>query len=513
MSGSVTVSSTNHSGNVEVAILSFGPDLRREYPSTGTAIRIISGYPNELFVSNIPPAVFNCSICLDTANDPVMCGNQHTFCRACLLIWLKTQQSCPTCKVRPVTANSLVRNRAAAEIISGCKVRCLTAIPEEDSAPPAVKKRKTAKKADICNWVGTTETLDRHMQECGCIQVACEGRSAPDRCAWKGPRSALAEHRAECEYRSEACSYCGTDVQVHLMVLHKFAQCRQRPVVCHNVGCDVSCAYDNSDAHVRVCPREEIGCPYRSTLGCGFRCARNNMPAHAGDASVHFAGLMTSFQASQVTIGKLREDLEEQSTWIDTLQGENEELQQQACMVHELEEQNETVQEQEGMIQVLQEKYEALQQQTDTFKLELGRIGELAKWTRVWSCYDLVPAGDFRNYRGAPQQLQVSGFCWQLTFSMCAGCKNICAALEMTRGHGCPFQIHCHLTSTKEGEAADNILLSKKFTLSGAVGVEEVGDLGKWKRRLVLMSCETLDEWHREGHRLKVRTTVLFEIP
>jgi hypothetical protein len=207
-------------------------------------VRFVSGYPEGLFVDNRPPDVFHCSICIDTANDPVMCGNQHTFCRECMSEWLRAHQSCPACKVR-VTVASLVRNRTAAEFIGQCKVRCLTAIPE-DGASLDAKERKTAKK-DICDWVGTTDTLDRHMQECGYIQVPCERGTLPIPCPWKGRRGALAEHTAVCEYRKVACIYCGTEVQVFGRALHQAGR-KWRPALCSNIGCNIESTLMTSQA-------------------------------------------------------------------------------------------------------------------------------------------------------------------------------------------------------------------------------------------------------------------------
>ncbi|KAJ1416174.1 hypothetical protein B484DRAFT_467030 [Ochromonadaceae sp. CCMP2298] len=464
-----------------------------------TVIRFVSGYPEGLFVDSRPPDMFQCSICIDTVNDPVMCGNQHTFCRECISEWLRAHQSCPACKVR-VTASSLVRNRTAAEFIGQCKVRCLTAIPEV-SAPPAKKERK----ADTCEWVGTTDTLDRHMQECGYIQVPCESGTLPipcpwkgrrralaehtavceyrkvacifcgtdvqvfaralhqagckwrpalcsnigcnilnahenilRRCAWKGLRSGLKEHAAVCEYRKEACSYCGTDVEMWRMDLHR-TSCDRRPVICHNAGCEVLCAYAGTADHRAVCPREEIGCPY----GCPFRCARNNMPAHAGDASAHFAGLMTS-QASAASQGSRGEPIK------------------------------------------------ALKRE-DTHRTE--------------GSFQLSPTNNtFASYDSSRDQLTAGGFRWGLEVVECEGL--VWACLTLLEGVTCPFTIDYHLYSIGEG-GFDIFKLDISKSLSGTMGECAAGARVKG---VILTSRKELDQWHTARHTLHLHTTFIFKV-
>ena len=69
--------------------------------------------------SNSPSTIgFECNICLDLANDPIvtLCG--HLFCRSCLCDWLQNYslcQECPVCKalVKDETLISLNRGNTS----------------------------------------------------------------------------------------------------------------------------------------------------------------------------------------------------------------------------------------------------------------------------------------------------------------------------------------------------------------------------------------------------------------
>eukprot|EP00117_Sycon_ciliatum_P026866 scpid95927/ scgid21953/ RING finger protein 219 len=43
-----------------------------------------------------------CPICLDQVKTPMICPNQHIFCKQCIVSWLKSHPVCPTCRV-PLT--------------------------------------------------------------------------------------------------------------------------------------------------------------------------------------------------------------------------------------------------------------------------------------------------------------------------------------------------------------------------------------------------------------------------
>jgi hypothetical protein len=440
-------------------------DMLNQYPSSGAKshIRIVSCFPEELFVDGKPSDLFQCPVCFETANDPVMCcgDNQHTFCRACLTKWLDTVESCPTCKC-DVTVDTLLKNRMAAEYIGQCKVRCLMAIPEEGA--PAAKKRKTSKKTDpgTCEWVGTIETLDAHMQECAYVHIECQYGGSRG-CGWAGARRTLFEHAEECEYREEECDFCSTDVQVCDMEEHK-AICIYRPVVCRNRGCTTKHAYNNTLEHLAVCPKEEIECPHFFTLGCSFTCARSSMPAHASDASAHFAGLMTNLKASQQTVAQL--------------QNENAKIQ-----------------------------------------LELRTIKQEMKINANWNHGCLGPiqprpsSNTFANCVFPTHEQMIGGMKWGLGVMVSDG--KVWAVLTLINGIGCPFEITYHLSSTQDPQCKpDHTLapLNVTTTLIGVMVTDAGGAIVGGYEAIQLATVSYLDQWHKRGYTLSLYGTFKFKI-
>ncbi|KAL4635750.1 RING finger protein 219 [Arapaima gigas] len=50
----------------------------------------------------------SCQICLGKVRHPVICGNFHVFCSACMEVWLKKASQCPTCRT-PITPENPCR--------------------------------------------------------------------------------------------------------------------------------------------------------------------------------------------------------------------------------------------------------------------------------------------------------------------------------------------------------------------------------------------------------------------
>ena len=64
-----------------------------------------TGYEDELFQYPVGPSL-HCCICTNVIKDPVMCHNEHIFCRACITTHLMNSQTCPTC-MQPLTVETL----------------------------------------------------------------------------------------------------------------------------------------------------------------------------------------------------------------------------------------------------------------------------------------------------------------------------------------------------------------------------------------------------------------------
>ena len=64
-----------------------------------------TGYEDELFQYPVGPSL-HCCICTNVIKDPVMCHNEHIFCRACITTHLMYSHTCPTC-MQPLTVETL----------------------------------------------------------------------------------------------------------------------------------------------------------------------------------------------------------------------------------------------------------------------------------------------------------------------------------------------------------------------------------------------------------------------
>jgi hypothetical protein len=352
--------------------------------------------------------------------------------------------------------DTLLKNRTAANFIGQCRVRCLTAIPEEGA--PAAKKRKTSKKTDTCEWVGPIETLNAHMQECAYVHIACIHAG----CDWTGLRSSRAEHAAVCLLRREACPYCTTDVPVGVMDTHKQMLCNRRPILCRNVGCAVRTAYVDEVQHLKVCPRGMTTCPYSATLGCAFRCARNSMPAHAGDASAHFAGLMRALKSSQQTVAQL------------------------------------------------QLKSETLQLENAEIKRELERVDGNSNWNHgLLGPIRISPTKTtLASYVGEKHKQMIGGMRWEQEILVTDG--KLWAILNLDKGKGCPFEITYTLISGEGNGTGDPINITK--TLTGTMGEEETAGGNKWRKGVILDTVSHLDHWHNAKYPLTLLGTIKFKI-
>ena len=82
-----------------------------------------TGYEDELFQYPVGPS-FHCCICTNVIKDPVMCHNEHIFCRACITRHLMNSRTCPTC-MQPLTVETLRQApRSIRNLLSELLIRC-----------------------------------------------------------------------------------------------------------------------------------------------------------------------------------------------------------------------------------------------------------------------------------------------------------------------------------------------------------------------------------------------------
>ena len=143
-----------------------------------------TGYEDELFQYPVGPSL-HCCICTNVIKDPVMCHNEHVFCRACITTHLMYSQRCPTC-MQPLTVETLRQaTRGIRNMLDELSIRC--------------------------------EFFDR-----GCGKFVQLGD--------------LKRHVADCGFAPAVCSNEGCQLEVNKQDLlhHETAACALRRVTCHS---------------------------------------------------------------------------------------------------------------------------------------------------------------------------------------------------------------------------------------------------------------------------------------
>ena len=99
------------------------------------------------------PDHLKCHMCYEVFLDPIMdMACQHTFCKECILSWIKSNNnknqkpSWPVCRKNLCPKGKLKRNLMAFQIINELSIHC--------SNHPH------------CPWVGTLDTADTHIPKC-----------------------------------------------------------------------------------------------------------------------------------------------------------------------------------------------------------------------------------------------------------------------------------------------------------------------------------------------------------
>ena len=142
-----------------------------------------TGYEDELFQYPVGPS--HCCICTNVIKDPVMCHNEHIFCRACITRHLMNSQTCPTC-MQPLTVETLRQApRGIRNLLSELQIRC------------GFFDRGCGKFVQLGD-------LERHVADCGFAPAVCSNEG------------------------------CQLEVNKHDLLHHETVVCEQRRVKCHS---------------------------------------------------------------------------------------------------------------------------------------------------------------------------------------------------------------------------------------------------------------------------------------
>jgi hypothetical protein len=417
------------------------------------------GHEDALFVDSVPHEAFKCMICLLTADNPVICKNQHLYCRTCISQWLAQQQACPTCK-EGLTVGTLTPNRTAADYIADCRVRCDSNLGSFQEDTPAAKKQKSgASSAAIvgCDWVGKMCELNQHKESCEYVEVECGYGGG---CEWKGRRDAAEEHEARCDYRMEGCQHCYEFCKVRSMKAH-VKGCRRRPVVCKNTGCDTFYPHEDRKEHMQVCSKHRIKCPHHESLSCSFACAREDMPAHAENAAAHFKSMLGAIQSIRVENRAL--------------------VNENRAMVNEN--------------KVLVEKVNALEGKVDN----LAEAAEWGQGTLEWR--GIVPSGNtFSRFTQASKRQRVLDFEWKVHLKTVD--DEVRLYLQVIRGAVCNVEATARLYSVTTAPVAERLV--------GQVTLTKTYDNNEGWHRVSMIGLADIDKFAKNGHSFTLITTASF---
>lgn len=261
-----------------------------------------------------PPAVFidlvdktfECSVCLDVANDPSSCGNPDgcnaVFCYACLSACLgrTNAKKCPACTY--ILKRNAMPSRLLPfkNMISALQIYCPHKGESVNGDTTDGSRKRNAICISQCEWIGKLSNLDRHIEsECECVPVTCQFPG----CGAEMPQRDLVDHEATCLHKLFACIHCKTPVK-HAMLDRHESDCDFAPVVCEcHQSVPRSCLQDHKR---NECALTVLFCPC-AEYGCNKRVPRRDMEKHVADsAAVHLGLVMMALKSYKCSNNKMK---------------------------------------------------------------------------------------------------------------------------------------------------------------------------------------------------------------
>ena len=280
-----------------------------------TGFQTIQQTKSYTFVENILER-YKCLICQDLQDQPVLvsCCGQH-FCESCPNQWIAARgQKCPHCQATGITH---FVNKQQVRDINDLKVYC-------------------SNKSKGCEWVGTTGTLDKHIEverasemkqrpkwrimspwlasasatveplanKCQFQEVFC-----PKKCKKMISRRNLSEHlKRECLCRDYSCEHCREKGTYHTITGEcgdfgpcrrhcdsHYSTCQQYPVQCPN-ECSKTIKRKEVPIHRESCPLEPVECSF-SEVGCQEQLVKRDLDNHMATSDhQHLLLMMKAFK-------------------------------------------------------------------------------------------------------------------------------------------------------------------------------------------------------------------------
>ena len=140
------------------------------------------GYPDERFEAVLSENL-HCAICSCVLKDPVMCKNEHCFCRTCITKHLENYQKCPSCNQELSVESLTDAPRVVRNLLSEKRIKC-------DHHERG------------CKEILQLGNLASHVAVCGKAPVLC----ANEECLKEINREDQLRHESEkCKFREIRC--------------------------------------------------------------------------------------------------------------------------------------------------------------------------------------------------------------------------------------------------------------------------------------------------------------------
>jgi TRAF-type zinc finger len=226
--------------------------------------------PSQFVQDNQELDDFLCHVCkkvvvLDA--EPVLCKDEHLFCRGCIIpLICRADSSCPV-DGAPLRPEDLTSSKRTARAASRLAVKC-------NHYASGKSLRVALGQVPGCRWHGSVHELGEHLLHCEYRPVDCM------RCSEKVQHRAQRLHDMYCANLEEPCTMCGESVPLRDAKLH-LETCDGVCVPCPNLCLRSNCTRSSTsaladvtfilrkdvDAHRAECPFERVTCPFH-VIGC-----------------------------------------------------------------------------------------------------------------------------------------------------------------------------------------------------------------------------------------------------
>eukprot|EP00761_Pharyngomonas_kirbyi_P000371 gb/GECH01000371.1/.p1 GENE.gb/GECH01000371.1/~~gb/GECH01000371.1/.p1 ORF type:complete len:446 (+),score=85.80 gb/GECH01000371.1/:1-1338(+) len=230
---------------------------------------------------------YECTICTQVFNNPVILSCGHTFCRGCIEDWLRHERSCPNCRAS-IPNTKLTPNLGLRDTVNALQVQC----PHGFDGGP-------------CGWTGEYGDLNKHLQTCRFVKELCFHPG----CSETMYRSELRQHTENCPYKLKYCNDC--QMKGHNQCDEGFP--------CAVLTCKCQRVFKPGDYYYHLhaeCPQQLVRCPH-SKHGCHQKLTREEMKQHISMCSRADIGALE---------GMLQKAISRVSTLEDTVHSQGEQI-------------------------------------------------------------------------------------------------------------------------------------------------------------------------------------------